>query len=203
MRRGATGRRPLSRRCRCNTPTTRCGSTRCWDRRTTARSAIAKQLASWTNTLEDLPDQIDLPADRPRPAESSYRGDVVPFALSPQLHEALVALARTSGASLFMVAAGSAGGLAHAAGQRPRYSDRQPDCRSHRQRTRRARGILRQHLGAAHRYQRPIRASASWSRGCVRPTCRPIATRTCRSSGWSRRSTPRARWHGTRCSRSC
>ncbi|HEV8155001.1 MAG TPA: condensation domain-containing protein, partial [Gaiellales bacterium] len=66
-------------------------------------SAIARQLAFWTSTLKDLPDQIDLPTDRPRPAVASYRGDSVALSLAPDLHRALVALARDSQASLFMV----------------------------------------------------------------------------------------------------
>ena len=66
-------------------------------------SAIARQLAFWTETLKELPDQIDLPSDRPRPAVSSYRGDSVPLALSAELHAGLLALAREGRASLFMV----------------------------------------------------------------------------------------------------
>ena len=66
-------------------------------------SAIARQLAFWTETLKDLPDQIELPIDRPRPAVASNRGDSIPFTLAPELHGGLVSLARASGASLFMV----------------------------------------------------------------------------------------------------
>ena len=66
-------------------------------------SAISRQLAFWTETLEGLPDQIDLPSDRPRPAISSYRGDSVPLALSADLHAGLLRLAREGRASLFMV----------------------------------------------------------------------------------------------------
>ncbi len=66
-------------------------------------SALARQLGYWTQTLKDLPDQIDLPSDRPRPAVSSYRGDLVPLAIGAKLHHALLALAREDGASLFMV----------------------------------------------------------------------------------------------------
>ena len=83
-------------------PTTRCGSTACWETRET-QSAIGRQLGYWTETLKDLPEQIDLPSDRPRPAVSSYRGESVPLKLSAQLHEGLVGLSRASGASLFMV----------------------------------------------------------------------------------------------------
>ena len=67
------------------------------------QSAISRQLAFWTETLADLPDQLDLPSDRPRPAVSSYRGGSVPLRLSGELHGALLTLARESGASLFMV----------------------------------------------------------------------------------------------------
>ena len=66
-------------------------------------SAISRQLAFWTETLADLPEALDLPSDRPRPAVSSYRGDSVPLRLSADLHGDLLGLARESGASLFMV----------------------------------------------------------------------------------------------------
>ena len=66
-------------------------------------SAIARQLAFWTQALAGVPDQIDLPTDRPRPAVSSYRGDRVALHIEADLHGRLLALARDSGASLFMV----------------------------------------------------------------------------------------------------
>ena len=74
-------------------------------------SAIARQLAYWTSRLQDLPDQLDLPLDRPRPLVSSYRGDSVPLRLGPELHGGLLALARDSGASLFMVLQAGLAGL--------------------------------------------------------------------------------------------
>ena len=66
-------------------------------------SAIGRQLSYWSAALKDLPDQIDLPADRPRPAVSSHRGGSVALALSAELHRGLVVLSRGAGASLFMV----------------------------------------------------------------------------------------------------
>ncbi len=84
-------------------PTTRCGSTAVLGDETDAASAIGRQLGYWTETLKDLPEQIDLPSDRPRPAVSSYRGESVPLKLSAQLHAGLLGLSRASGASLFMV----------------------------------------------------------------------------------------------------
>src|SRR6185436_2167290 len=50
-----------------------------------------------------LPDQIDLPLDRPRPAVSSHAGASLPLVLPAKLHSDLLALARANGASLFMV----------------------------------------------------------------------------------------------------
>ena len=66
-------------------------------------SAISRQLSFWTSRLAGLPDQIDLPLDRARPAVSSHRGGSVGLRLSGPLHAGLLELARASGASLFMV----------------------------------------------------------------------------------------------------
>src|SRR5262249_4182302 len=66
-------------------------------------STVARQLAFWTETLASLPEQIDLPTDRPRPAAASYRGDSIGFTIDRELHAALHKLARESGASLFML----------------------------------------------------------------------------------------------------
>jgi amino acid adenylation domain-containing protein len=68
-----------------------------------ARSMMARQLAFWTDTLKDLPDQLDLPTDRARPGVASYRGESVGLELGPELHTRLLGLARDSQASLFMV----------------------------------------------------------------------------------------------------
>src|SRR5262245_23816375 len=66
-------------------------------------SVIARQLAFWSDSLKDLPEEIVLPADRHRPAVASYRGDSVSLHIGVELHRALLALARDSQASLFMV----------------------------------------------------------------------------------------------------
>ncbi len=66
-------------------------------------SLYARQLAFWREALANLPDQLELPTDYPRPAEASYRGDCVDFGIDPELHGRLLALARSHQASLFMV----------------------------------------------------------------------------------------------------
>ncbi|WP_367127668.1 amino acid adenylation domain-containing protein [Saccharothrix sp. HUAS TT1] len=66
-------------------------------------SPLARQLEHWRTALAGLPDQVDLPVDRPRPARPSHRGESVPLELGADLHTALADLARTSHTSLFMV----------------------------------------------------------------------------------------------------
>ncbi|WP_240505100.1 non-ribosomal peptide synthase/polyketide synthase [Nocardia mangyaensis] len=66
-------------------------------------SIAAQQVAYWSTQLAGLPDQLALPADRPRPARQSLRGDKVSFTVDADLHAALVALGRGHGATLFMV----------------------------------------------------------------------------------------------------
>ncbi|MGA5817918.1 amino acid adenylation domain-containing protein [Kitasatospora sp. NPDC094028] len=66
-------------------------------------SALSQQAAYWRTALGALPEELDLPTDRPRPAVMSHRGDSVPVHLSPRAHELLAALARDTRSSLFMV----------------------------------------------------------------------------------------------------
>ncbi|MFD4181687.1 amino acid adenylation domain-containing protein, partial [Rhodococcus sp. NPDC058514] len=66
-------------------------------------SLISSQLQYWTKTLAGLPDQLDLPADRPRPAAASYRGATHGFPIDADLHIALAELARKHNATMFMV----------------------------------------------------------------------------------------------------
>ncbi|MGW8489047.1 amino acid adenylation domain-containing protein [Streptomyces sp. NPDC055886] len=66
-------------------------------------TALAEvQLAHWREALTGLPDQLELPTDRPRPPVATSAGDTVPFALDATAHEALRRLARVHGATVFM-----------------------------------------------------------------------------------------------------
>ncbi|WP_433331808.1 amino acid adenylation domain-containing protein [Spirillospora sp. CA-294931] len=58
-----------------------------------------EQLTYWRGALEGLPQRIDLPRDR---SERGH-GDFVEFALDPDLHRAVDALAARPGTSMFMV----------------------------------------------------------------------------------------------------
>ena len=66
-------------------------------------SLAARQLAFWQQALRGGPDLLDLPADRPRPAQPSHRGATVPFELSAASHAAVTRLAHTTGCTPFMV----------------------------------------------------------------------------------------------------
>ncbi|MDX5312546.1 MAG: condensation domain-containing protein, partial [Rhodococcus sp. (in: high G+C Gram-positive bacteria)] len=65
-------------------------------------SVAAKQVTYWKQALADLPDQLDLPTDRPRPAVQSFAGGKIDFTIDADLHRKLVELARGRGATLFM-----------------------------------------------------------------------------------------------------
>ncbi|WP_330172409.1 amino acid adenylation domain-containing protein [Streptomyces sp. NBC_01498] len=66
-------------------------------------SVMARQIGFWRTALAGLPGVLDLPADRPRPAEPSYRGETVTVRLGAGTHRRLRELATGQGASLFMV----------------------------------------------------------------------------------------------------
>ncbi|WP_039776388.1 non-ribosomal peptide synthetase, partial [Nocardia cerradoensis] len=66
-------------------------------------SLVAGQLAHWRSALADLPEQLPLPTDRPRPKVQSLAGRALTFEIGAERHAALHRLARTRHASLFMV----------------------------------------------------------------------------------------------------
>lgn len=66
------------------------------------KSRISSQLAHWRRALDDLPAELALPADRPRPLAPSGAGGTTPIELPADLHAQLAKLAADNGASLFM-----------------------------------------------------------------------------------------------------
>ncbi|MFT3661297.1 MAG: amino acid adenylation domain-containing protein [Gordonia sp. (in: high G+C Gram-positive bacteria)] len=66
-------------------------------------TVAGKQLTYWEKALAGIPDVLELPADRPRPPVATYAGARYDFALPAELGERIEELARTCGATAFMV----------------------------------------------------------------------------------------------------
>lgn len=66
-------------------------------------SLLSQQLSYWTAELTGLPDELDLPADRPRPPVATLRGSATQRTAPATLHRDLLAVAGAHRATLFMV----------------------------------------------------------------------------------------------------
>jgi nonribosomal peptide synthetase DhbF len=66
-------------------------------------SELSRQASYWTSALAGLPEQLDLPYDRDRPADPTFGGDQVSLRLDADLHRRLLGLAREHRVTLFMV----------------------------------------------------------------------------------------------------
>jgi hypothetical protein len=73
-----------------------------WQRRWFSGEVEASQLAYWRGQLDGAAPVLDLPTDRPRPAEQSHRGASRAFTVPAALAGALRELSRREGATLFM-----------------------------------------------------------------------------------------------------
>ncbi|WP_439957560.1 amino acid adenylation domain-containing protein [Nocardia crassostreae] len=79
-----------------------------WQRETLGReddpeSLLAQQIAYWRATLADLPDELVLPFDRPRPPIASYRGGTHAFRIDDEVYAAARHFAESRNTTLFMV----------------------------------------------------------------------------------------------------
>ncbi|WP_312035829.1 condensation domain-containing protein, partial [Gordonia paraffinivorans] len=79
-----------------------------WQRHTLGRlddpdSELGRQAAWWKDQLADLPDVLELPTDRPRPAVASHRGRVVDIEVPDDLASVIEDYAHRRGVTLFMV----------------------------------------------------------------------------------------------------
>jgi surfactin family lipopeptide synthetase A len=73
-----------------------------WQRQWLQGGMLADRLAYWKQRLAGAPAALELPTDRPRPPVQSYRGAMRPFALSRRLTDAIKALSRQEGVTMFM-----------------------------------------------------------------------------------------------------
>jgi amino acid adenylation domain-containing protein len=73
-----------------------------WQRQWLQGEVLERQLSYWREQLADLPEVLELPTDRPRPADQTYRGWTEGFSVSKAVSEGLQRLSRDNGATLFM-----------------------------------------------------------------------------------------------------
>jgi surfactin family lipopeptide synthetase A len=73
-----------------------------WQREWMQTEAFASELAYWRDRLMPEPPALQWPADRPRPASSTYRGAIRPFTIPNQLVQRLNAMSRGESVTLFM-----------------------------------------------------------------------------------------------------
>jgi amino acid adenylation domain-containing protein len=74
-----------------------------WQRQHLTGEVLQESLQYWKERLRGAPERLELPTDRPRPSQMSYRGASVPVVLDAQISAELRGLARQQDATLFMV----------------------------------------------------------------------------------------------------
>ncbi|TAE52225.1 MAG: non-ribosomal peptide synthetase, partial [Nostocales cyanobacterium] len=73
-----------------------------WQRNWLQGEVLEQQLNYWTKQLENAPKLLELPTDRPRPAEQTYKGKYQQFSITEQLTNKLKKLSQEQGVTLFM-----------------------------------------------------------------------------------------------------
>ncbi|HEY2499099.1 MAG TPA: amino acid adenylation domain-containing protein, partial [Candidatus Angelobacter sp.] len=74
-----------------------------WQRDRLQGERLSRELGYWKKQLGEMPTDLELPADKPRPATLSYRGARMPFVFSRTLSDALAEMARNEGVTLYVV----------------------------------------------------------------------------------------------------
>jgi amino acid adenylation domain-containing protein len=73
-----------------------------WQRQWFQGEVLQRQIDYWTGQLNGLPELLELPTDKPRPPQQSYRGAHVAHSLPATLGQAVARLSRQQGVTVFM-----------------------------------------------------------------------------------------------------
>jgi len=166
-------------------------------------SPLVRQLEFWRTALTGAPEELDLPADRVRPA-----GDELPRGGRAGADRVRTAPAPAgagsgpAGATLFMVLQAGLAAPTVAAGRRPGHPDRQPRRRARRgERWRKLVGFFVNTLVLRHRRLRQPELHRTGEPGASVCSRGLLPPGTCRSSEWSMPCSRHGRWRGIPCSR--
>src|SRR5262249_34401345 len=75
-----------------------------WQRAELNGDRLAALEAHWREELAGVPNVLDIPTDRPRPAVQRFRGGTTPIRVNPGLAKELEPLAQRNGMTVFMLA---------------------------------------------------------------------------------------------------
>jgi amino acid adenylation domain-containing protein len=84
-----------------------------WQRRWLQGETLEQELSYWRHQLAGMPELLELPTDRPRPAVQSFRCGQVELALPADLAGALAGFGRQAGSTLFMTLLAGVDALLH------------------------------------------------------------------------------------------
>ena len=164
-------------------------------------SVLSQQFDYWRRELDGLPEQLALPADRPRPRTPSYRGDIAVFAIDADIRAAVERLAAREGATVSMVLQSALDGLLFKLGAGQDIPIGSPIAG----RTDEALADWSDSSSTPGSCARPSDPAESFARSCARSgrrRWRHTKIRTPRSNCWSNCSIPLAPRRIIRCSRS-